>query len=209
MSFLRILFDLYYFVFFSSLLSTAMSTATGGGCAVGPTEPSVPLVSFLQRLQSEALRTLGPKSFDPKLYVDLPLKQDLAVTEDAFAKLGRVNGTIISSELEKFVNSFLGEAGSDLVYQEPKDFVSEPEGFLPNVKNPEVRAWALEVHSIWKNLSRRVSDDVRERPERHTLLPLPGPIVIPGSRFREVYYWDSYWIVRYGFLHSFSFQRES
>ena len=36
-----------------------------------------------------------------------------------------------------------------------------------------------------------------ERPDEHTLLPLPGGVIIPGSRFREVYYWDSYWIIRY------------
>ena len=33
-------------------------------------------------------------------------------------------------------------------------------------------------------------------PERHTLLPLPAWGVIPGARFREVYYWDSLWVVR-------------
>ncbi|KAG0474332.1 hypothetical protein HPP92_014018 [Vanilla planifolia] len=193
---LRFLFYFFHFIFFSTLLSAAMSSDAAGDCAVGPAESSVPLVSFLQRLQSEALKTFGPKSFDPKLYVDLPLKQDLVVTEEAFAKLQRVNGTITLSELEKFVNSFFGKVGDDLVYEEPKDFVLEPEEFLPKVKNPKVRAWALQVHCIWKNLSRRVSDDVREWPERHTLLPLPEPVVIPGSRFREVYYWDSYWIVR-------------
>ncbi|WP_416060056.1 trehalase family glycosidase, partial [Pseudomonas aeruginosa] len=25
-----------------------------------------------------------------------------------------------------------------------------------------------------------------------SLLPLPKPYVVPGGRFREVYYWDSY-----------------
>ncbi len=25
-----------------------------------------------------------------------------------------------------------------------------------------------------------------------SLLPLPEPYVVPGGRFREVYYWDSY-----------------
>src|SRR6266566_4314140 len=27
---------------------------------------------------------------------------------------------------------------------------------------------------------------------RSTLIPLPNPYVVPGGRFREVYYWDSY-----------------
>ncbi|KAF8028046.1 hypothetical protein BT93_E0839 [Corymbia citriodora subsp. variegata] len=83
-----------------------------------------------------------------------------------------------------------------MVPARPADFVPEPEAFLPRVKNPAVRAWALEVHALWRNLSRRVDDAVRERPDWHTLLPLPGPVIIPGSRFREVYYWDSYWVIR-------------
>lgn len=40
----------------------------------------------------------------------------------------------------------------------------------------------------------QVSDDVLAHPERHSLLPLPHPFVVPGDRFREVYYWDSYWV---------------
>ncbi|MEW5301860.1 MAG: hypothetical protein WDW36_004690 [Sanguina aurantia] len=48
---------------------------------------------------------------------------------------------------------------------------------------------------MWKHLSRQVCDDVRERPDRHTLLPLPYPFIIPGDRFRECYNWDSYWII--------------
>ena len=40
-----------------------------------------------------------------------------------------------------------------------------------------MRGWALEVHVIWKSLSRRVSDAVKTRPERHTLLYLPGTAI--------------------------------
>ncbi|KAK8366365.1 hypothetical protein V6Z12_A02G115000 [Gossypium hirsutum] len=86
--------------------------------------------------------------------------------------------------------------GDDVVYAEPVDFVPEPHGFLPKVESPEVRGWALEVHALWKNLSRKVSSSVLHHPELHTLLPLPRPVIIPGSRFTEVYYWDSYWVIR-------------
>ena len=36
---------------------------------------------------------------------------------------------------------------------------------------------------------------VAENPEQHSLLTLPNPGVVAGDRFREVYYWDTYWIV--------------
>ena len=33
-------------------------------------------------------------------------------------------------------------------------------------------------------------------PEKHSLLVLPNPAVIAGDRFREVYYWDSFFIIQ-------------
>ena len=163
-----------------------------------PVKPTTPLVTFLERLQETAFKTYyGSSNIDPKLYVDLPLKFNLSETEEAFKKLPRSeNGTVEVKVLERFMGEYMRGAGEDLVEVVPEDYVPEPAGFLPEVENPEVRAWALEVHSLWKNLSREVSKRVRDRPELHTLLPLPNPVMIPGSRFREVYYWDSYWVIR-------------
>jgi len=44
------------------------------------------------------------------------------------------------------------------------------------------------VISLWPVL-KRVSD---AKNEGSTLIPLPQPYIVPGGRFREVYYWDSY-----------------
>ncbi|XP_060206752.1 probable trehalase isoform X2 [Lycium barbarum] len=163
----------------------------------GPVIATTPLVSFLERVQESALQAYGQKGFDAKHFVDMSLRKNLSVTVEAFDKLPRtVNGSILANDLDGFIVNYLRKVDEDLVYVEPVDYVAEPEGFLPKVKNPEVRKWALEVHSLWKNLSRKVSDNVLEKPELYTLLPLKNPVIIAGSRFREVYYWDSYWIIR-------------
>ncbi|XP_030951761.1 trehalase isoform X3 [Quercus lobata] len=163
----------------------------------GPVIPTTPLVTFLERVQEAALKTFNETNFDPKLYVDLSLKLDLSTTEKAFDEVRKsANGSLSVEGLKGFIEKYFEGAGNDMVYIEPVDFVSEPEGFLPKVENPEVRAWALEVHALWKNLSRKVSDEVHKRPELNTILPLPEQVMIPGSRFREVYYWDSYWVIR-------------
>lgn len=163
----------------------------------GPVIPTTPLVIFLEKVQEVALQTYGHKRVDAKLFVDMSLRKNLSETIEAFNKLPRiVNGSVSKSDLDGFIGSYLSSPDEDLVYVEPVDFVAEPEGFLPKVKNSEVRAWALEVHSLWKNLSRRVADHVLEKPELYTLLPLKNPVIIPGSRFKEVYYWDSYWVIR-------------
>ena len=44
------------------------------------------------------------------------------------------------------------------------------------------------IRDLWPLLTRAA--DTADA--RSTLLPLPKPYVVPGGRFREVYYWDSY-----------------
>src|SRR6201992_2624069 len=44
------------------------------------------------------------------------------------------------------------------------------------------------VKSLWAVLKRNPDKVV----EGSSLLPLPYPYIVPGGRFREVYYWDSY-----------------
>ena len=186
---------------FSYILLTLLFTATvteSSSHFMDDVKPSTPLVSFLQILQHTAFNTFGNSNFDPKTYVDLPLKFPLSVTDHAFQNLPKSStGSVSVHDLNHFIETYFDAAGADLVYSDPEDFVPEPEGFLPKVKNPEVRAWAIKVHSLWKNLSRKVSSQVKTHPNYHTLLPVPGSVVIPGSRFREVYYWDSYWVIRF------------
>ena len=44
------------------------------------------------------------------------------------------------------------------------------------------------IRALWPVLSR-----AHDTPDpRSSLIPLPNPYVVPGGRFREVYYWDSY-----------------
>jgi alpha,alpha-trehalase len=59
------------------------------------------------------------------------------------------------------------------------------------------------VHARWKVLCRRWKgsggddcDATSAARLRSSLLPLPEPQMVPGDRFREAYYWDSYWVVR-------------
>ncbi|XP_031391278.1 probable trehalase isoform X2 [Punica granatum] len=176
------------------LLAAAMTTSAP---SPWPVDETAPLITFLELLQDAALATFGSKDFDPKFYIDLSLRFSLPVVEKAFNSLPKSrNGTVPPADLEGFIAKYFRSPGEDLVVVHPPDYVPEPEGFLPKVKHPGVRAWALEIHALWKNLSRGVSSSVRDQPELHTLLPLPEQFVIPGSRFREVYYWDSYWVIR-------------
>jgi alpha,alpha-trehalase len=58
------------------------------------------------------------------------------------------------------------------------------EGFQADMS----RSMEAHIRALWPVLTRTA-----DRPDLHSsLIPLPHPYVVPGGRFREVYYWDSY-----------------
>lgn len=58
------------------------------------------------------------------------------------------------------------------------------EGVTP----PEGQSLRDHINWLWPALSRTTTS----APAFSSLIPLPEPYVVPGGRFREVYYWDSY-----------------
>ncbi|MBT8190126.1 MAG: alpha,alpha-trehalase TreF [Bacteroidia bacterium] len=64
---------------------------------------------------------------------------------------------------------------------------------LPDPQNSEFKSdrslHAIEhVNSLWPHLTRQADDPVKGS----SLLALPHPYIVPGGRFGEIYYWDSY-----------------
>ncbi len=49
------------------------------------------------------------------------------------------------------------------------------------------------LETLWDVLSRQPT--LGEAEAASTLMPLPHPYIVPGGRFREVYYWDSYFTI--------------
>jgi len=62
------------------------------------------------------------------------------------------------------------------------------ENFITPRSAADLRA---HVSSLWDQLER----DASEPPEHGSLLALPRPFVVPGGRFQELYYWDSYFVM--------------
>lgn len=58
----------------------------------------------------------------------------------------------------------------------------------PDCSAPEATGLEEYIAALWPKLTREpVPGDAED-----SLLPLPRPYVVPGGRFRELYYWDSY-----------------
>lgn len=146
--------------------------------------------SLLEQVQNS--RLFG----DCKHFVDMPLKRDPeSILEDWKLLLGGVeNAKIDSTALSKFVNECFDEPGGELEDHQPNDFNAE-ENFSCIVDS-HFSVWAQQLHRKWPTLCRRVSEKVMSSPGRYSLIPLPKPFVVPGGRFREMYYWDSFFTIK-------------
>ena len=167
-------------------------SAESRACAVFCSGP------ILEALQKAVLPQFGN---DSKTFVDSPLLADPETVVEAFRALPSNPPSPV--ELADFARTYFGSVDSDLLAWQPPDWKPESPlvararqqgGLL--WRNFTLRNWTQSIHNLWPILGRKIAPVVAEKPQRHTLLPTKHPLIVPGGRFRESYYWDSYWIVR-------------
>ncbi len=62
----------------------------------------------------------------------------------------------------------------------------QPASYVPDYISDRDRDVLENAEKLWDVLTRQPD------PEAGSLIPLPFPYIVPGGRFREIYYWDSY-----------------
>ena len=128
---------------------------------------------------------------DSKTFVDMRLQKDEADVLRAFKALPD-NPT--ADQVLKFVEDNFLPTGHDLEEWSPPDWKENPE-FIYRIKDANLRDFASKLNALWKKLGRKISDEARQNPARSSLILVKNPFIVPGGRFREYYYWDSYWVV--------------
>jgi alpha,alpha-trehalase len=128
---------------------------------------------------------------DPKRFVDMPSKCHELEMMERFWKLGKNPSP---SALNSYVNDNFEPAGHELVPVIPTDWKPEIPLFT-QLREERIREFARTVHSKWKSLVRRVDFRKICAGCASSVINLPEPFFVPGGRFRELYYWDSYWIL--------------
>ncbi|KAL4103580.1 hypothetical protein QTP88_018941 [Uroleucon formosanum] len=63
----------------------------------------------------------------------------------------------------------------------PPDWIKNPK-FLNSIKDEKLKDFACKINRIWKDLGRKIKDDVRLKPELYSLIYLPHLVIIPGGR---------------------------
>ncbi|KAF2144543.1 glycoside hydrolase family 37 protein [Aplosporella prunicola CBS 121167] len=129
---------------------------------------------------------------DSKTFVDLPTIRPLDEVIDAFNNLTKpvTNGT----ELHNFLSTYFGQAGSELV-EVPEEQLRTNATFLDSVADPDVKDFVRQVIDIWPDLTRSYVGAGNCSGCVDSFIPLNRTFVVAGGRFREPYYWDSFWII--------------
>jgi len=140
-----------------------------GACAAaasfadgGPQPPSLLYPELFDAVQRS---TIYP---DSKTFADAIPKGDPAAINAAY----RAQRAAAGFDLKAFV----------------AEHFDEPEHAGTGFKTDPTRNVCQHIDALWSALTRG-PDDVRAG---SSLLPLPHRYVVPGGRYREVYYWDSY-----------------
>ena len=125
----------------------------------------------------------APEALFEELFVDLHRAQ---VLED---------GKAISDAIPKFEPAYILANYRKLKVQDSfsiKAFfkahfsvqASPSSGFISDTNRPVEE----HIESLWNVLQREADQAVKGS----SLIPLPHPYIVPGGRFNEIYYWDSY-----------------
>ncbi|GAB1294129.1 Trehalase [Apodemus speciosus] len=132
---------------------------------------------------------------DDKQFVDMSLATSPEEVLQKFSELAEAhNHSIPKEQLQEFVQSYFLPVGQELQSWTPEDWKDSPQ-FLQKISDAKLRVWAEELHKIWKKLGKKMKAEVLNHPERHSLIYSEHPFIVPGGRFVEFYYWDSYWVM--------------
>ncbi|CAN8099092.1 unnamed protein product [Discula destructiva] len=130
---------------------------------------------------------------DSKTFVDMPTKVPLEEIEAAFNKLPTPlqNGT----ELIEFLSTNFSPAGAELIPLVDQNITIDAT-LLSAMNNSVNSAFVLEIMKKWDDLTRQFNQTSICSQCQSSFIPPKRPFVVAGGRFREAYYWDSYWIVQ-------------
>jgi len=108
---------------------------------------------------------------DSKVFVDAIAKNDPKVILERYRQASNIPN--VRFDILAFLNQNFEFPSENI-----PAFISEEKNIVKHIE------------SLWTVLTKE--PDKASYSERSSLLPLPYPYIVPGGRFREIYYWDSY-----------------
>ena len=132
---------------------------------------------------------------DSKEFVDMPMKTDPEEIFLAWSLLPN-KSHLVREEMLEFVEKYYLPPGTEMEpFSAFVDHSASPP-LLEKIRDPHLRSFAKHLNELWPKFGRVTTEDVHRNPQRYTLFPQKNPFLVPGGRFREFYYWDSFWIIK-------------
>ncbi|KAH7128324.1 trehalase precursor [Dendryphion nanum] len=175
-----------YYLLFPAIVPLASSIYTQGNVTAPCDSPIYCYGELLREIQ------LAQPFVDSKTFVDMPTIRPLDDVLAAFRNLSRPISN--NSALNDFIRQNFGKAGSELAPVDTNTLQVDPD-FLDNVNSSTIANFTSQVIDIWPELTRRYVGAGNCTGCVDSFLPLNKTFVVAGGRFREPYYWDSFWII--------------
>ncbi|XP_973891.2 trehalase [Tribolium castaneum] len=132
---------------------------------------------------------------DSKTFVDMALKNSEETVLENFDKLLQdTDNNPSKDDLEQFLEENF-ENREELEEWSPEDYTESPK-FLEKIQDKGLKQFAQELVKLWPKFGRKMSPEVGQNPTKHSLIPVNNGFIVPGGRFNEFYYWDTYWIIK-------------
>lgn len=133
---------------------------------------------------------------DSKTFVDMKLKQSPDVTLVLFDEfMAKLNRAPTREEIKDWVEQNFEKSGTEFEKWIPDDYTKNP-AILNKINDKEFRNFAQNLNNIWLELGRKMKKEVKDNSELYSIIYVENGVIVPGGRFLEFYYWDSYWIIR-------------
>ncbi|KAK4251274.1 glycoside hydrolase [Corynascus novoguineensis] len=144
--------------------------------------------------QGELLKAveLARPFVDSKTFVDMPTIKPVDEVLAAFSKLTLPLSN--NSELNAFLVENFAQAGHELE-EVPESELETDAKFLDKLEDRTIKEFVGKVIDIWPDLTRRYAGPSNCTECANSFIPVNRTFVVAGGRFREPYYWDSYWIL--------------
>ncbi len=62
----------------------------------------------------------------------------------------------------------------------PDDWTPEPE-FISQLRKPALKGLARRINRLWKDLSRKIKEEVKENPSLYSIIYVPNGFIVPGG----------------------------
>ncbi|KAK2002837.1 trehalase [Colletotrichum falcatum] len=170
-----------------SVLPQAAQALYENGSVIAPCDS--PIYCYGEIL--EEIELARPFS-DSKTFVDMPAIKSLEDIKAAFNKLAKPLSN--NTELNDFLRDNFAQAGNELK-EVPKEQLRTDPTFLKSINDTVIKEFSQKVIDIWPDLTRTYVGSGGNTSFPNSFIPVNRTFVVAGGRFREPYYWDSYWIL--------------